>query len=261
MAAKRRELGGEPPTPEELLAYRDGRLDPAERQRLEAKIAVYPDAARALADLAAFPAIEPAPGVSVPSDEDVAASWQSFRRKLEKLPAPQPVAPEEPREAPVVPLRTAPPRTVHGVPPWWLAAAASAALTVGLGGGFLAGRATRDPGPAAAINVLITELRPTAEGGDRAAASAVDLPESAEGLVLVLGLDDPGDFAGYTAEIHNAQGARIWSRDGLQPTPLGTFHLSFPRDTLGPGLYRIDLLGHDRAGRTTTLATYDLQVR
>ncbi len=61
MAVKRDELG-EPPTPEELLAYRDGRIDPAERRRMEARIAVYPDAARALADLAAFPAVEPAPG-------------------------------------------------------------------------------------------------------------------------------------------------------------------------------------------------------
>ena len=258
MAAKRRELGG-PPTPEELLAYRDGRLDPAERERLEARIAVYPDAARTLADLAAFPNIEPAPGVPDISDEDVAARWQTFRRRLADLPAPQPAAPEEPREAPVVPLRPEP--RAQGIPPWWLAAAASAALAAGLSSGYVAGRASRDPVPASAINVAIAELRPIEEGGDRAATSAVDLSEEAEDLVLILGLDDTGDFAAYKAEIVNAQGAQVWSRDGLHPTSLGTFQLSFRRNVLEPGQYRIHLFGLDGANQPTQLATYDLHLR
>lgn len=265
MAAKRRELGG-PPTPEELLAYRDGSLDPAEQERLEARIAVYPEAARTLADLAAFPNIEPAPGVPDISEEEVAARWQTFRRRLAELPSPQPAAPEEPQEAPVVvPLRPHAPsaseknRTAHGAPPWWLAAAASVALAAGLGG-FLAGRAAHDPVPTSAINVAIAELRPIEEGGDRAASSAVDLPEDAEDLVLVLGLDDPGDFPGYQAEIVDAQGVPVWSRDGLHPTSLGNFHLSFRRSTLPPGQYRIDLSGLDKAGRKSRIATYELRL-
>ncbi|HEX7181347.1 MAG TPA: hypothetical protein VF756_05850 [Thermoanaerobaculia bacterium] len=265
MAAKRRELGG-PPMPEELLAYRDGSLDPAERERLEARIAVYPDAARSLADLAAFPNIEPAPGVPDISEEEVAARWQTFRQRLAELPAPQPAAPEEPREVPVVPLRPHAPsgsgknRTVHGVPPWWLAAAASAALAVGLGSGFLAGRASRDPVPASAINVAIAELRPIEEGGARASSSAIDLNEEAEDLVLILGLDDPGNFANYKAEIVDAQGTQVWSREGLHPTPLGTFHLSFRRSALGPGQYRINLFGLDKTGQKTRIATYELRL-
>lgn len=258
MAAKRKELGG-PPTPEELLAYRDGRLDPAERERLEARIAVYPDAARTLADLAAFPDIEPAPGVPDITPEEVAARWQSFRQRLAELPAPQPAAPEEKREAPVVPLRPEP-RPTPGIPPWWLAAAASAALAAGLGSGYLAGRASRDPLPVSAINVAIAELRPLEEGGIRAEPSAVDLPETAEGLVLILGLDDTDRFAEYEAEILDEQGTQVWSRDGLQPTPLGTFHLSFPRTLLGPGQYRINLFGLDPAGQKSRLALYDLRL-
>lgn len=259
MAAKRRELGG-PPTPEELLAYRDGRLDPAERERLEARIAVYPDAARTLADLAAFPNIEPAPGVPDISDEDVAARWQTFRRRLADLPAPQPAAPDEPREAPIVSFRSEP-RTTHGVPPWWLAAAASAALAAGLGSGYVAGRASSVPVPASAINVAIAELRPIEEGGDRGASSAVDLSEEAEDLVLILGLDDIGHFATYKAEIVNAQGAQVWSREGLHPTPLETFQLSFRRNVLKPGEYQVELYGLDTASRPTKLATYDLRLR
>src|SRR4051812_44242812 len=90
MARKREELG-EPPTPEELLAWRDGRLDPAARERLEAKIAVHPDAARALADLAAFPDLEPGPGAPDLSDEEIDAGWGTFRQRLESLPRPKAV--------------------------------------------------------------------------------------------------------------------------------------------------------------------------
>ena len=42
MAARRSELG-DPPTPEELLAYRDGRLSGEARAQVEEKIAAFPD--------------------------------------------------------------------------------------------------------------------------------------------------------------------------------------------------------------------------
>ena len=87
MAAKREELGG-PPTPEELLAYRDGTLDPVAREELEAKLAVYPDAARTLADIASFPNVEPAPGTPVLSEEDVEARWQALKKLLTPIPSP-----------------------------------------------------------------------------------------------------------------------------------------------------------------------------
>lgn len=259
MAAQRKELGG-PPTPEELLAYRDNRLEPAERERLEARIAVYPDAARTLADLAAFPAVEPAPGVPDVSPEEVAARWQSFRQRIVESPAPPAAAPQEPRTAPVIPLRPEP-RADRGIPAWWLATAASVTLAVGLGG-FVAGRASREPVPNAEINVAIAELRPVEEGGARAAVSAVDLPEGAEGVVLILGLDDTGELPGYEAEIVDAQGGRVWSRDGLLPTPLGTFQLSFRRGVLEPGEYRIDLFGREdgEGAERRLLARYELRI-
>src|SRR5258708_36384544 len=86
--ATKRDQWGEPPSPEELLAYRDGLLDPAERQRIEDRIAVYSDAARALADLAAFPEVEPAPGTPELSAEDIAARWLTFRQRLPERPVP-----------------------------------------------------------------------------------------------------------------------------------------------------------------------------
>lgn len=260
MAAKREELG-EPPAPDELLAYRDGRLDPAARERLEARVAVYPEAARALADLAAFPAIEPAPGVPDVSAEEVGARWQTFRQKLADLPPsqspavpPAPVLRHEPRAARA-------PQASHGYPARGLAAAASIALAVGLGGGFLAGRASHAPDPDSSINVTIAELLPVEDGGDRAAGPSanVELTEDSEELMLILNADDPGEFSGYSAEIVDAQGARVWSRDRLQPTKVGTFQVSFRRNVLPPGTYRVDLFGQDGADRRL-LARYEVRI-
>lgn len=251
MAAKREELG-EPPTPEELLAYRDGRLDAAARQSVEARLALYPDAARALADLAAFPEVEPAPGTPELSDEDVEARWMALREKLGEV------------EKPLIPGpsgRGEPPPTHSGAVSPSSGSASSLKLAAGallaLGVGFLAGRASH-PDPEGAVNVTIAELTPVEEGGVRA-ASEVEVSEFSEELVLVLGLLDPGEYPDYEAEILDPDGVRRWSRQGLRPTPLGTFHLGFRRDVLPPGSYQVLLFGLG-GDRRTRLATYDLRL-
>jgi len=247
MARKREELG-EPPTPEELLAYRDGRLAPAARDLLEARIAVHPDAARALADLAAFPDVEPEPGAPDLSAEEIDFGWEAFRRKLEKLPKPAPA-----------PTR----RPTPGSSTWRLAAAAVLLLTVGLVTGYLAGRASRStPGSEVKphLNVTIAELAPVGDEEEslRAPTASVELPPESEELLLILSLPETRPFASYTAEIHDREGRRLWSGEGLRLTPLGTFQLSFPRDAFAAGTYRIDVFGVERAGRPTKVARYEL---
>jgi hypothetical protein len=239
MAAKREELG-EPPTPEELLAYHDGTLDPAAREELEARLAVYPDAARTLADIAAFPNVEPAPGTTVLSEEEVEARWQGLKKIL--TPFPSPIALPTPG-------RGAPPPSLK----LQLAAAASLALVVGAVGGFFLGRAFRPSD--SAVNVAVAELAPVEEGA-RAGARDVELPRDSEELLLVLGLPADADFPKYRAEILNAGGARVWAREGLRPTPLGTLHLSFRRGALAPGMYRVRLYAQAK----TPVAAYDLRL-
>jgi hypothetical protein len=252
MAAKREELGG-PPTPEELLAYRDGRLGPEERQRIEARIAVHPDAARALADLAAFPAVEPAPGTREPSAEEIGARWLAFRERLPERPEPAPRE-KDARQEPVAILVRRLPR---GGPRWPLAVAALLALAVVGGAGFLVGRRQgMESGSAPAINSTIVELPPVGEGAARSAIPPVEIPQGSEELVLVLRTDEPSRFPDYEVEVRAPDG-RMWSRKGLRPTALGTFHLSFPRDSLKAGRYEIQLFGL-RQGRRTPLARYAL---
>lgn len=252
MARKCEELG-EPPTPEELLAYREGRLDPAARDLLEARIAVHPDAARALADLAAFPDIEPGPDTPEPSEEEMEAGWQAFRQKLEKLPKPAPASADR-RDRPI-----------HGYPIWRLAAAAVLLLTVGLAAGYLAGRGSRSAPDAEvepALNVTIAELAPAEdqEGSLRAPTAPIEMTPESEELLLILRLPETRPFVSYAAEIHDREGRRLWSGGGLHLTPQGTFHLSFPRDAFVAGTCRIDLFGVDREGRKTRVASYELQV-
>ena len=257
MVAKRDELGEEP-TPEELLAYRDGRLSPEARAAVEARLAVYPDAARALADLAAFPDVEPAPGVPALSDDEVEARWRAFRERLgDTQPAP-PAAlqpPPPPRERPATPRRPFGPR---------LAAAAMLGVAIGGAGGFLAGRGSR-PGASADVEIVeIVELAPLGEGGARSEGTAVELGPAAEGLVLVLGAPPPdgrgGGRGGDRVEIRDEAGALVWSREGLRPTSLGTVQLSFDRGALEPGSYRLTLFGRD-GERRTPLAIYELRLR
>jgi len=251
MAARREELG-EPPTPDELLAYRDGRLDPAERQRLEARIAVYPDAARALADLAAFPAVEPAPGTPELSDEEIGARWQAFRERLPgRVPSlPWPLSPRgregEKREE----------KERGGGFSLKLAAAVLAALAIGGAAGYFGGRASREV-PGSAINVNIAELTPVEEGGSRSTPAVLEVPEGSEELVLVLATPVQKDFSDYEAEIVDAKGARLWSRQGLRPTAMGTFQVSFRSGALTPGTLHVRLFGREGTVRTL-LGTYEV---
>ncbi len=266
MAAKRDELGG-PPTPEELLAYRDGLLDPAVRQSVEERLAIYPEAARALAALAAFPDLEAEPETPEPSKEEMDVRWRAFRQRLETLPKadPRPPAPSPERASPGrggteirarerrEPLREQLPAGRFRRPALPFAAAALLALAVG----FFAGRASRPPAPAGALNVTVAELE-APDGGTRS-VSQVEVPDVSEELLLVLGAPAGRTFPDYGAEILRSEGAPLWSRQGLRPTELGTFHLSFLRDFLPPGSYEVRLFGRE-GGSETLLATYELRL-
>lgn len=81
LSEEARSAGGEPPEPEELLAYLEGRLSPEEEQRLDRHLVASPDAARALLDLADFEAAEAAAGSQTP-DVAVHAGWRDFERNL-----------------------------------------------------------------------------------------------------------------------------------------------------------------------------------
>lgn len=239
MAAKRDELG-EPPTPEELLAYRDGGLDPAERERMEARLAVHPGAARALADLAAFPNVEPAPGTPELSDAEIEARWEVFRKRLG-----EPAKPSLPRL--LSPRGREERRSYLKV---------AAAVLVGVAAGWAAGFFSGGPARESAINVTITELSPD---GTRSAASVVEVPAESEELVLVLAPPAGREYPAYEAEVVDSRGARLWAGQGLRPSAMGTFQLSFRRGVLRPGTLRVRLFGREGEMRRL-LETYEVRL-
>ncbi len=233
MAARRERLG-DPPTPERLLAYKDGLLDDVERQEVEEKIAAFPEAARALADLEAFPDVDAAEGVEEISDEELAAHWLRFHERITT---------GEARPAEVIEIaerKALAPRRWPSLSR--LAAAAILAFGLGLGSGLVIDRAVREPLPPAAVNVTIAYPEPEGTAAERSSVpTVVELPESAGAWVLVLGLVDGPAGADYSATIEDPQGVEVWTADGLRPTAAGTFHLVFRRDFLPPGDYRLSL--------------------
>jgi hypothetical protein len=254
MAVRREELG-EPPTPEELLAYRDGELAPEARQSVEDRLAIDPDAARVLADLAAFPEVEPAPGIAELTDEEVERRWHALHKKLQELPqrpaaARAPIASSPSVSSAVEPRRL---RRSGWSPALRLAAAAVLVLAAGWIG-FLSGRGSR-PSPVN-VAVAVVELTPLEEGRARSLPPS-EVSGAPEEVVLVLGLPAASEIPEYRVEILDAQGARLWSGGGLHPTPLGTVQLSIRRSALPTGTSRIRLLDAESG---SLLAIYELRL-
>lgn len=259
MAERRRELG-DPPTPEELLDYRDGRLSEERRTEIEAKLGAFPDAARALADLAAFPEVEPAPGVPELSDEDVKDRWLGFRKRLETKETTAPVRRIDEARQP------APPPSSPTPLPQWLPVAAILALAM-VGAAFFVGRLTAPgqigPPRDLSSNVPVVQLSPEGEDRTRSEAKSEALPPEADSVTLVLDLGDEPALAAepetsYAVEISGPSGA-TWRAQGLRPFPQGTLHLSLTRPDLPAGTYRIEVFEGEGA-RRRSVATYELRL-
>lgn len=110
-------------------------------------------------------------------------------------------------------------------------------------------------------NVQIAELQPVTDDVFRAPEAPLELLESSEALVLVLALPRTEKISLYKAEVRHQDGKILWSGGGLNPNPLGTVQISFPRSTIAPGFYQIDLFGLDEASGKTRVARYGLWVR
>jgi anti-sigma factor RsiW len=78
LAEEQRSRLGEPPTAEQLIAYRDGQLPEEEAERIRDRLAVDPEWAAVYLDLKRFPDLDR------PSDADVDAAWRTLSPRLER---------------------------------------------------------------------------------------------------------------------------------------------------------------------------------
>jgi hypothetical protein len=113
--------------------------------------------------------------------------------------------------------------------------------------------------PRPLVNVPFLWLRPEGDA-TRGEPQAAELSSTAELVVLILPIDEPGPFERFRLEVLSDDGARrVWQTDELVKTGLAETSVALPRSLLPPGGYSLRLSGLGQ-GQTRPLATYRLRI-
>ena len=233
---RRADAADEHPAPEELVAYRDGTLDPGPEKELQAHLLRCAECADLLLDLAA---LERTGGRTRPASEhEVEASWRGLRRCL-------------------FPGRR---RTVWRYSVWrysgWAAAACLAlvagALTLEL---REARRASLGFYSLDLPRVIAEERGKRSPGAD---LPVLELAAGEPGLVLLL-LRDDARYASFRAELTTLEGRSLLVREGLSAAE-NLLLIQVPPRLLPAGVVRVAVSG-ERQGRHEPVEEYALRVR
>lgn len=206
--------------PEEMLAFLEGRLEPAAAARLERRLVADPEAARSLLDLADFAAAEASAG-DTPREIATHAGWRDFQERLGK---------------PAAPARRTPPFLIALAAGLFVAVVALAGWVWTLSGAGPAGLAG-PAGPAVLGNLASLELGAGLRSDDLATAAV------APGAPVRLVVAPLERCPEYTAEIRReGSGGAAWSHteSGLVRDRLGLVTLLL---SAGPGNYELTLTG------------------
>lgn len=261
LARRRRELVT-PPSPEELIAYHEGRLAPTERERVERALGAFPEAARALRDMAAFPAVAADQPADRLSPEQVAARWQAFRRRLAGAREAGEVESGGAIAVGGAAASSGPPvarrRTFRPGLRWLIPATIAAVVLLAAVAVWRSGRSAPRP----AVNVAMATLSPLPAPGERGGAGReVSLPaaELRSGLLLRLDVVGVERYSEYRLAVAGAEGRVSWRASGLRRRPDDTLTVFLPPALLAPGRYRLELSGVG-ARREEAVEAYGLAV-
>ena len=211
------------PTPDKLTAYRQGRTEDAETERIQEHLVLCRECLDRLAELEEFVEAGGEGPPEIASLEE-AAAWRALRPRL----------------------RT-PGRTVGGTVPLALAAAILVAA-IGLGlwaiqqrmeTGRLRGELARLSQPQAAATIVDLYSESAVRGGAEEPAS-VDL-SATDHLTVILHLPEAPEMVVYEAEIVDAEDRTLWR--GRVRREDYIFTLGIPRSFVDAGSYRIHLYG------------------
>jgi hypothetical protein len=249
LAARERRALDDHPTPEILVAYRAGKLPAEEQEALRDHLALCPDCAEMLLDLATFEQFTPTEEPAGLTDSDVGAAWQRMQQRL----APVVETVETMEEAPVVVARDREPEPLPFVPraseyePVVLrrklqtAYAIAAVLAVGVVGLSVWGLSLKGQVKASStpeVNIhLVDAYSDSSRGPDEG------IPAIQGKHLLYLHAGETPKAPEYGAEVRDPAGALILRTSGLVPVEEGVFSLGLPVDQLVPGTYRITLFG------------------
>jgi hypothetical protein len=221
----------EPPTVEEMLAYRRGDLDAQEEARVRERLVAYPELARAVAQ--PFPPEDAVPGdADYITPEILNRRWKALQQRIHGAP----------RERG---------RTLR----YWQSSTAVAAM-LALSFGVLLWKARSELGQPRVAWEEVTLLPDGKRGG---AETLEPVEPNAESLLLDLSLYDLRPFAGYRIDILDSTDRRsLWS-SAITRRGSGNFVILVPRAFLRPGTYEIILYGVEGRNKEP-LSTYSLYV-
>lgn len=231
-------------TVEELVAYREGSMSEAAAERIRDRLAVDPEAASMLLELAAFPE---AAGGEAPEPGEVAADWTRVKGRLAREGA------FDVRPAPV--WRSKPAMRIA-----YALAAVFLVATVGLAIQLASLRRQVAELSRPKGDVVISDLLPLEEARTRGAGTRIELPGWAADLVLNLNLAASLPYDSFRVDVSDAAGEVVWSHGRLHRSLQGTVTVAFPRGSLLPGEYQLRLLGQVAGGEAQEVATYRVSV-
>jgi anti-sigma factor RsiW len=239
------------PEPDELAAYHDGELSAEDERRVQDHLLACRECASLLADLEGLGD----PGFGAEEELPDNASelvWEKVREGIHKEPA----AP-----AKVVPFpgkrreSRAPARR-------WLPLAASLLIaTLALSAWMANQSAVEEPSSPHVVRVL--DLNPV--GSIQRGEERQDVETVAPGVQVLKVLLRPAGsspFESYEAEVVDGQGRMVLTKGGLRYDPESDSFTPFflSRDRLGPGDFRIRLVGIGPEGERKTVETYAFRI-
>jgi hypothetical protein len=238
MLAEDRARLGEPPTAEELYAYEQGELSPAEEERIREFLVGNPELARTFA--VPFPSDDAGPeDPDYLSPGQLADQWASLQRHIHG---------GEAKDSPVslAPVAAFPSSPDARALRLWRRTSAALAAALVLTFGALLWKDQRVLLPGTYAPAVVDEVQ-IEEGGNRGGVDPGDLvPLDGGSARLRLLLARSPAFARYRLEIVNPAAnppQPLWSATTTLREGDPAFHLELPRGFLKPGRYRINAYG------------------
>jgi Putative zinc-finger len=243
-ARARRDLGDRHPEAAELVGYHEGTLGEKEAERVRDHLALCPDCAGLVLELAEFSGQAPSEASGLTTRE-VEEAWRSLAPRLAA--AYSQTAPPPPRRAPVS-------------LPWALAATLLLGVVALSTWAVVLRQDLRELSRPRA-DAVVANLEPNGEGTRGETAGRQERPRADRPATLILHALPPRGFSGYELQILEAgHGGRVvWQGGGLHPRELGFFVLDLPAGALPPGKYLVRLYGV-AAERREPLADFDLVI-